>query len=156
MAEVILIKEVKVKADAGMEITVERGPTHKSEALIPGGIHRLPLCGDISPFSPIKLLAGCCLGGAVEQTLGSSKCWCIWKYSERWAGGRRPPTHPQNTPAGVTVTWLSWWLRRKNPFPVYKLGSVLCQLNAICCLEPLGAPACLSLAQPGFGIHCQV
>ncbi|XP_074689125.1 uncharacterized protein LOC141926717 isoform X4 [Strix aluco] len=97
MAEVILIKEVKVKADAGMEITVERGPTHKSEALIPGGIHRLPLCGDISPFSPIKLLAGCCLGGAVEQTLGSSKCWCIWKYSERWAGGRRPPTHPQNS-----------------------------------------------------------
>ncbi|CAN0293722.1 unnamed protein product, partial [Bubo scandiacus] len=39
-----------------------------------------------------------------EQTLGSSKCWCIWKYSERLAGGRRPPTHPQNSELLVVGT----------------------------------------------------
>lgn len=58
--------------------------------------------------------------------------------------------------AGVTMSQLSQWLGRPNPFPVRKLGSVLCRLNAICCLRPLGAPACLSLAQPGFGIHRHV
>lgn len=48
---------------------MERGPTHKSSfgALILGGIHRLPLWGDINPFSPVKLPAGCCLRGTVGK-----------------------------------------------------------------------------------------
>lgn len=56
----------------------------------------------------------------------------------------------------VASTTSSQCLGRKNPFPAYRPGSVLCQLDEICCLQTLGAPACLSLAQPGFGVHCQV
>lgn len=48
---------------AGMESSVERGPTHSFGALIPVGIHRLPLWGGISPFSPVKLLSGLYLRG---------------------------------------------------------------------------------------------
>jgi len=52
-----------------MESSVERSPSHKSSfgVVIPEGIHRLPLWGDISPFSPVKLPAGCCLRGPVGE-----------------------------------------------------------------------------------------
>lgn len=95
---------------AGMETSVERGPTHSFGALISVGIHRLPLWRSISPFSPVKLLSG----------------WYLW-------GGELsfdfPVTSPKNqgdrilfvevTMWNVFLIWIIWKLKLFLGFKIH-------------------------------------